>query len=143
MPLRASLGTGSVTVSDAGDGARVAVDACFPGLRDGEHGFHVHEYGGAECDAMGGHYDPHGRAHGSRDSSERHPGDLGNLRSVGGCVSANLHVRGLSEDAVAGRGIVLHELRDDLGRGGDDGSRRHGNSGPRVACGTLARVKNT
>ena len=34
----------------------------------------------------------------------------------------------------------LHALRDDLGRGGNVGSRTTGNAGARIACGVIVRV---
>ena len=39
---------------------------------------------------------------------------------------------------MAGRGIVVHAGEDDLGLGGDDGSKKTGNAGARAACGTIA-----
>ena len=39
--------------------------------------------------------------------------------------------------SIVGRAVVLHAGRDDLGRGGDEGSLKTGNAGPRIACCTL------
>jgi Cu/Zn superoxide dismutase len=39
-----------------------------------------------------------------------------------------------------GRAGVVPEFQDDLGFGGDVGSRAVGNVGPRLACGTIYKV---
>ena len=44
-------------------------------------------------------------------------------------------------DSVVGRAAVLHAGRDDLGRGGDEGSAATGNAGGRIACCTLQLEK--
>ena len=38
------------------------------------------------------------------------------------------------DDHIIGRAIVVHGGEDDLGDGGDEGSKANGNAGPRVAC---------
>lgn len=38
---------------------------------------------------------------------------------------------------VIGRTVVLHQLEDDLGLGGDAGSLATGNAGSRIACGVI------
>ena len=38
---------------------------------------------------------------------------------------------------VAGRAIVVHAGEDDLGRGGDEESKKTGNAGARAACGII------
>ena len=139
-PLVARLGdAGTVSFAPRHDGVRVSVrGVCVPGMLDGEHGFHIHERGGGDCDAMGGHYNPHGHSHGGPSDASRHAGDLGNVVSRGGCVvDTTLDVPGLSVDDIAGRGIVLHERADDFGRGGTDESRATGSAGKRIACATI------
>jgi len=108
-----------------------------------EHGFHIHEYGDLSqgCASAGGHYNPFGVFHGSpSDPPEfRHFGDLGNIKedAVIGEVQAELKdylVSLLGPFSVLGRGLVIHEGRDDLGRGRDAASARTGNAGSRLAC---------
>jgi len=38
---------------------------------------------------------------------------------------------------ILGRAVVLHVNEDDLGRGGNDGSKLTGNAGGRIACGVI------
>ena len=76
--------------------------------------------------------------------TERHAGDLGNINTkwqnfptIFSFVDKKIS---LIEDNLAdivGRAIVVHQGEDDLGRGGDDGSLRTGNAGPRLACGII------
>lgn len=40
-------------------------------------------------------------------------------------------------NSVIGRSVVVHALRDDLGRGGDAESLISGNAGARIACGVI------
>jgi Cu-Zn family superoxide dismutase len=144
--LRAELGGGEVTFHEAARGGGVDVtlrDVCVPGLSDGLHGFHVHERGDVSegCASMGAHYDPaRAHRHGGMHSSRRHGGDLGNVRSQGGCVqSVTIHAPDLTLDGVRGRGVVLHEREDDIGRGGTEESHTTGSAGARVACGTIVQ----
>ena len=90
----------------------------------------------------GGHYNPEGLDHGGPEDKERHVGDLGNVE-VGedGRVKTALHDDKVALNggwSVLGRAVMLHSDQDDLGRGGDDGSRSTGNAGSRVASCTLA-----
>ena len=140
--LSARLGSGSVTFRPTAAGVEVEVDACVPGLADGPHGFHVHEYGDLRggCDSTGGHYERHGRAHGARHGAARHDGDLGNVTSRGGCVRERFLASGLTAADLVGRAVVLHADEDDLGRGANAASAANGNAGARVACGVVGRA---
>jgi Cu-Zn family superoxide dismutase len=74
--------------------------------------------------------------------SERHVGDLGNLKTdeKGNAYLAttDTQIKLFGEDSVVGRSCVVHAGEDDLGRGGHKDSSTTGNSGARVACGVIA-----
>ncbi|KAK3090238.1 hypothetical protein FSP39_010287 [Pinctada imbricata] len=127
---------------------RVHVVGLPPSLMsDTEHGIHVHEYGdlGRGCYAAGPHYDSDSFSfHGSPNNlgtGNSHEGDMGNLRqSNSGVIDADLTLplMTLSGDTgIVGRAIVLHEGRDDLGRGGNSMSLQTGNAGAPIACCTI------
>lgn len=86
----------------------------------------------------GDHFNPDARQHGGPDDRDRHAGDLGNIRAdASGAVRSSQQDTTISlqgRNSVVGRALVIHQQRDDLGRGGNDESRRNGNSGGRIAC---------
>ena len=93
---------------------------------------HIHQYGDLSygCNSTGDHYNPKYVNH------PNHPGDFGNFVAKDGKINTLFEseatlFKGLS---VIGRAVVIHEKKDDLGRGGDDGSLLHGNAGRRLAC---------
>jgi Cu-Zn family superoxide dismutase len=43
----------------------------------------------------------------------------------------------VGEYGINGLGVVVHAMKDDLGLGGNDGSRAVGNAGSRPGCGTI------
>ena len=114
------------------------------GLKDGEHGFHIHEYGDLSegCTSACSHFNPDNCDHGGLDSKTRHAGDLGNIVSKDKIAKGRLYASKLSTNPknkynIVGRMIIVHEDRDDLGKGGDEESLKTGNAGKRVACGVI------
>ncbi|NP_001273808.1 superoxide dismutase 1, soluble [Musca domestica] len=122
----------------------VVVDGVVDGLTPGLHGIHVHESGdvSAGCASVGGHYNPRGSPHGSPndDASQRHAGDLGNIRADdNGRATFRFMDNILEVYEIIGRSVVITQNPDDFGRGGNEQSRVDGNSGERIACGIIAR----
>lgn len=132
--------TGTIYFTEAENGIRV--NGSITGLSPGLYGFHVHTLGDtSSCDATGAHFNPDDSAHGGRDHTVRHVGDLGNVQFVAGSVAnvdfvdSVITLRGRNN--ILGRGLVLHEQQDDLGLGNHETSLTTGNAGRRVACGTI------
>lgn len=142
-PRSGSTVTG--TVSFQGVGQKVRVEARIAGLTPGEHGFHVHEAGdcsAADASSAKGHFNPAGRAHGHHGGSDRHAGDMPNLvadASGRASLSAEVDMLSLTEGpaGVLNRSVVIHADPDDYK------SQPAGNSGKRVACGTIQTVSGT
>eukprot|EP00127_Corallochytrium_limacisporum_P001454 Clim_evm7s57 gene=Clim_evmTU7s57 len=124
------------------EGEHCQISGKITGLSDGDHGFHVHEFGNVTqgCVTAGGHFNPHGRTHGGPDDDERHIGDMGNVQSSGGVAEFTKVDKVISlfgEHTILGRSVVVHADPDDLGRGGHDDSKTTGHAGGRKACGVI------
>jgi len=135
-PTQDSDVSGTVTFTKGTDG--VNVQAEISGLGEGNHGFHIHQYG--DCSATdgtsaGGHYSPAGNEHGAPTDAVRHMGDMGNLAadSDGNAtldyVDPNIKLNG--PNSIIGRGIIIHGGADDFT------SQPSGAAGPRKACGVI------
>ncbi|KAL6516709.1 hypothetical protein OROGR_020014 [Orobanche gracilis] len=101
-----------------------------------------HEYGDTTngCISTGAHFNPNGLTHGAPEDEVRHAGDLGNIvANADGLAEATIvdtiPLRG--PNSVVGRAFVVHELEDDLGKGGHELSLTTGNAGGRLACGVV------
>lgn len=128
---------GTVSFSQSGD--KLVVEARLSGLTPGEHGFHIHESGdcsAADATSAKGHFNPGGKAHGHHVGMERHAGDMPNLvaDSYGNAsFKGEVTMLTLGSDAsgIMGRSVVVHADPDDFK------SQPAGNSGKRIACGTI------
>ena len=138
-PTQGNTAKGEVRFYKVDGGVRVI--ASIEGLTPGKHGFHVHEKGDCSApDAMsaGGHFNPTGSPHGAPTAppTARHAGDLGNL-DVGPDGKANYDRVDsmLVYDSITGLSVLVHAGEDDYV------TQPSGNSGARVGCGVIERLR--
>lgn len=127
---------------------KIKIEYEINGLKDGKHGFHIHQYGDLTdgCMSSCAHFNPFNCNHGGLKSKERHVGDLGNIISKNnvakGIINDNLISLNMkSKCCIIGRCIVIHEDEDDLGQGVNDESLVTGNAGKRLCCGVIGLSK--
>jgi len=130
----------TATLTQTGKGVRLVVDA--KGLPAGVHGVHLHTVG--QCTppdfaSAGGHWNPTHKMHGKDNPMGEHMGDLPNM-TVGtdgvGHLDATIPGAMLSGGDMPlldadGASVVIHAAADDYK------TDPSGNSGGRVACGTI------
>lgn len=138
-PTQGQTASGQVMFHDMG--GHLMAHARLTGLKpNAEHGFHVHEKG--DCSApdatsAGGHFNPDNQPHGGQDVAH-HAGDMPNVRTdANGNADVRIMLQGVSVGGatgdIVGRAVVVHAQPDDYR------SQPAGNSGPRIACGVIAR----
>ncbi|XP_073011830.1 superoxide dismutase [Cu-Zn], chloroplastic [Typha latifolia] len=133
---------GVVTLLQEDDGP-TTVKVRVAGLTPGRHGFHLHEFGDTTngCISTGPHFNPNGMTHGAPEDEVRHAGDLGNIvansEGVAEATIVDNQIPLSGSNSVVGRAFVVHELEDDLGKGGHELSLSTGNAGGRLACGVV------
>lgn len=133
---------GVVTLTQEDNGP-TTVSVRITGLTPGKHGFHLHEYGDTTngCMSTGAHFNPNNMTHGAPEDGIRHAGDLGNIvANAEGVAEATIvdnQIPLSGPNSVVGRAFVVHELEDDLGKGGHELSLSTGNAGGRLACGVV------
>ena len=98
------------------------------------------------CNSAGGHWNPKKVTHGLLTSLVHHAGDLGNFEySPTGKVFSEVRSFDLAlfgSDSIINRSVVIHERLDDGGLGSAPSSKKSGNAGPKIACGTILLAKN-
>uniref|UniRef100_A0A804KLS0 Superoxide dismutase [Cu-Zn] n=1 Tax=Musa acuminata subsp. malaccensis TaxID=214687 RepID=A0A804KLS0_MUSAM len=125
------------------DNGPTTVNVRVTGLTPGLHGFHLHEYGDTTngCISTGAHFNPNKMTHGAPEDEVRHAGDLGNIvansEGVAEATKVDSQIPLSGPNSVVGRALVVHELEDDLGKGGHELSLTTGNAGGRLACGVV------
>ena len=135
-PTEGNQVKGTVSFTETADGVKIVVD--LEGLKPGEHGFHIHEFG--DCSApdgtsAGGHFNPQNAPHGSLGDANRHAGDMGNIVAD---PSGNAHIeftdrmmKMKGENSIIDKGLIVHQNVDDFT------TQPTGNAGPRVGCGVI------
>jgi Cu-Zn family superoxide dismutase len=120
------------------------VRAYFSKLPPGEHGFHIHKAGDLRekgCKGACEHYHKgpltsHGGPPGS--SGPRHTGDLGNISNA---PFYKLYIlKDVTVEELYGRSVIVHEDKDDLGKGTFEDSKTTGHSGNRIGCAIIGRI---
>jgi Cu-Zn family superoxide dismutase len=139
-PVGSSGVSGTVTFTRVGGGLEVR--AKLSGLKEGAHGFHVHEFG--DCSALdgssaGGHFNPAGAPHAGPTEAHRHAGDMGNVTAGKDGTATIEYVDAQASfegpTSILGRGVIVHANPDDLK------TQPTGNAGGRVACGVVGVAK--
>jgi Cu-Zn family superoxide dismutase len=130
---------GIIIMKDTKKGLQIKID--LKNIKEGYHGFHIHNYGNMlnGCETLGGHYNPEKQNHGSLTSKIRHKGDLGNIKAnSNNTCKKTIYVKDLVINELLGRSIVIHDKKDDLGKGLNHESKKTGNAGKRIGCGIIA-----
>jgi Cu-Zn family superoxide dismutase len=137
--------SGKVLFEQVKKGVKVTYE--FKGLKNGKHGFHVHEKGNfkGDCNKAGPHFNPSSHSHAGRKSKERHIGDLGNVitkNSItnGSFIDKKISLKG--KNNIIGRSLIVHDLKDDLGKGKNKESLKTGNAGARLNCAKILNLNN-
>ena len=138
---------------------QVVIRLRLKGVPAGYHGFHVHQAGDLrdQCTSACAHFNPDDKTHGGPKDAVRHVGDLGNIyANASGVVHKTLKDKMITlrgKNNILGRSIVIHQDKDDLGRGGlnregkvinaavHQESLKTGNAGARIACGVIGFSK--
>jgi superoxide dismutase, Cu-Zn family len=139
-PTKGNSVQGTVTFEEGETGVRVI--ASLTGLKQGKHGFHVHEFGdisSVDGSSAGGHFNPSSMPHSMPMSAKRHAGDMGNIEADEqgtahlDYVDRTMKLSGIT--SIIGHTVVIHEKEDDLK------TQPTGNAGARIGYGVIGIAK--
>lgn len=133
---------GIVQIEEIYPGGPLRFNVHIRGLNDGKHGIHIHKLGNELHDpkSLCSHFNPTNKNHGPLNSPNAHAGDLGNIISANSVAASEFvakFVRLTGKLSIYGRSIVVHQDKDDLGKGRNKESLKTGNSGKRILWGII------
>ncbi len=140
---------GTVKFSEDFENKKIIIEINISGLKPNVlQGMHIYETGDLSdnFDNLGGHFNPYGKKHGCPGMTHRHVGDLDNIITDNKGVARYffdddvIKLRGTKANII-GRALVIHENKDDHGKGDNEESKKTGNSGKIIACAIIGYSK--